>query len=122
MGTTDEISELLTLERTDQEANESLEDSYQEAQDYLSEEGFRLEEFVSDNPETLQDGILDTATGMLIIATFANGIAAGNDRDEITAEDVELAKERLCDEWPSCTEMRVSNFIETLSILIESNN
>lgn len=118
---TDAIIDLLTLERVEEDAYEALADAAQEAADQLADAGYPLHDLVVDEFDEIaeEEGLIDKWAALILLTVFSHGIAVGKGRDHIIAEDVDDAKENLCDSWP-CSVIRVKRFGEALRRMAES--
>lgn len=118
----DAVVDLLTLERVDDdEAYEALAEAADEAAEQLADAGYPLHDIVVEELDEIveEEGLIDMWAALILLAVFSHGIAVGKGRDHITAEDVEDAKENLCDSWP-CSVGRVEGFGKALRRMAES--
>jgi hypothetical protein len=77
--------------------------------------------FVSENLNAILDHetVLDDWVGALIFLSFAQGIAAGQGREHLTAGDLELSVYQLCTTFPTCYLMRVEQATSAFSLIVE---
>lgn len=65
-------------------------------------------------------GVLEEWLAWNIVTLFAAGVAAASDRGQITIEDLEVVRNKLCERFPECTAMRIHAASDLLRQLIES--
>jgi hypothetical protein len=110
----------LTLGQIEDEAIADLWKIFLESYNYLREKGLRASAIFERMYDAIKGrkGIIDAWLDLILLTTFAAGIASVEKR-KIKSVDVDKTTKDICYKWPECPEKRISKVMEILGTLIE---
>ena len=117
------IVELMTLGRVGPEETDELMKLQREGFSAVVEgRRFPVTGVLQEFSETLikNGGMAEEWLLLQIIAVFAQGVAAGRGRREMTKDDIAMVGDGLCEKWPDCSVMRIDRASEALRLLAKA--
>lgn len=103
-------------QKTTSEANVALIEAVRQAAEYMKGTEYPIQDYLQKNIErvTTTKGLVDNWLTLISLSCYAVGIAEGQRRLEILAQDIERAKLKPCDEYPKCVPMMLGRFRDAL--------
>jgi hypothetical protein len=86
----------------------------------VEEGGLQVFNYFQENSEEInrQEPLMDQWLAAICFAMFVQGIAIGRGSEQqVQIQDIRIARANICDKWPDCERMRLSDFLNALDIM-----